>query len=385
MGRKKTTGLFKKRGIWQIDKQILGRRIRLTTGTANLSEAEIVLARRIEELRQIVLFGTRPKHDFTEGIARYLNEKKDKITLSEDRHCLTQLHSYLGHLSLEAIHMGTLQPFIQNRQKEGVKNRTINAALEVIRHLLNLAASEWIDEHGQTWLTYAPKIRLLPRKDSRRPYPLSWEEQERLFNELPDHIKQMALFKVNTGCREQEVCRLQWEWEIEILELQTSVFIIPSYSVENGHYRQNVKNAEDRLVVLNKTAQTVLEAARGNHPRYVFTYRGNPIKKINGTAWQRARKKVHCEQVRVHDLKHTFGRRLRAAGVGFEDRQDLLGHKSGRITTHYSSAEISHLIAAANTICLLQSSSQTLTLLRSSRKTPTISPRSRNRNLRIVM
>src|SRR5437762_2620390 len=28
------------------------------------------------------------------------------------------------------------------------------------------------------------------------------------------------------------------------------------------------------------------------------------------------------------------GRRLRAAGVGLEDWQDILGHKSGRITTH---------------------------------------------------
>jgi len=35
-------------------------------------------------------------------------------------------------------------------------------------------------------------------------------------------------------------------------------------------------------------------------------------------------------RVRVHDLKHTCGRRLRAAGVGLEDRQDILGHKSGR-------------------------------------------------------
>ena len=55
--------------------------------------------------------------------------------------------------------------------------------------------------------------------------------------------------------------------------------------------------------------------------------------------------------MRVHDLKHTFGRRLRAAGVSFEDRQDLLGHKSGRITTHYSSAELSNLLAAANKAC----------------------------------
>ena len=36
--------------------------------------------------------------------------------------------------------------------------------------------------------------------------------------------------------------------------------------------------------------------------------------------------------VRVHDLKHTFGRRLRAAGVSFEDRQDLLAETGGENT-----------------------------------------------------
>jgi integrase len=53
----------------------------------------------------------------------------------------------------------------------------------------------------------------------------------------------------------------------------------------------------------------------------------------------------------VHDLKHTYVRRLRAAGVSFEDRQDLLGHRSGRITTHYSAAELANLIDAANKVC----------------------------------
>ena len=69
------------------------------------------------------------------------------------------------------------------------------------------------------------------------------------------------------------------------------------------------------------------------------------------TAWKKARVRAKLTQVKVHDLKHTFGRRLRAAGVSFEDRQDLLGHKSGRITTHYSSAELSNLLEAANKAC----------------------------------
>ena len=105
--------------------------------------------------------------------------------------------------------MGTLQGFIQARQKEGVKNRTINYALQTVRHILNLAATEWRDEYGLTWLVTAPKIKLLPQKDAREIYPLTWDEQDRLFKELPEHLLRMAQFKVNTGCREQEVCGLR--------------------------------------------------------------------------------------------------------------------------------------------------------------------------------
>ena len=68
------------------------------------------------------------------------------------------------------------------------------------------------------------------------------------------------------------------------------------------------------------------------------------------SGWIRARKEAGLTQVRVHDLKHTFGRKLRAAGVGFEDRQDLLGHRSGRITTHYSAAELYRLLEAAELV-----------------------------------
>jgi integrase len=66
----------------------------------------------------------------------------------------------------------------------------------------------------------------------------------------------------------------------------------------------------------------------------------------------------------VHDLKHTCGRRLRAAGVGFEDRQDILAHKSGRMTTHYSAAELGNLVAAVNRIAV-SDGTQTATVLRS--------------------
>ena len=66
------------------------------------------------------------------------------------------------------------------------------------------------------------------------------------------------------------------------------------------------------------------------------------------TAWESARIKTSHSNVRVHDLQHTFGRRLRSARVSFDDRQDLLGHKSSRITTHYSAAELLNLWDSTN-------------------------------------
>ncbi len=72
---------------------------------------------------------------------------------------------------------------------------------------------------------------------------------------------------------------------------------------------------------------------------------------MNNSAWKRARKGTEPSQVRIHDLKHTFGRRLRAAGVPHETRKGLLGHRTGDITTHYSAAELEELIEAANRVC----------------------------------
>lgn len=356
MGRKRMPGIYKRGESWHIDKQVFGRRICESTGTNSLEEAEKYLAKRIEDLRQIAIFGVRPKRTFKEAATKFLIENRHKRSIHTDAIRLKELVKYIGDLYIDNIHIGNLQSFIETRKKEGKKTQTINHGLQIVRRILNLATSEWMDNNGLTWLHAAPKIKLLIQSDARKPFPLDMEEQERLFKELPLHLRRMALFAVNTGCRDSEICSLRWEWEVKVPELNTSVFIIPGTSVKNG---------EDRLVVLNKIAQSIINEVRNQHPEYAFIYAGKPILRMLNSGWKRAREKANLA-VRVHDLKHTFGRRLRAAGVSFEDRQDLLGHKSGRITTHYSAAEIGNLIEAANKVCqsTQNSSSPTLTLLK---------------------
>jgi integrase len=307
--------------------------------------------------------GAGPDHTFRAAATKFLEENRHKRSIGDDVMHLQALDRFIGDLPLRQVHMGSLQEFIAKRRKDGVKTSTINAALAVTRHVLKLAESEWIDEGGDPWLERAPKIKLLSVRDARKAYPLSREEQATFFQELPDHLARMAVFKVNTGCREWEVCNLRWDYEVKVPELGTSVFIIPGDKVKNG---------QDRLVIVNSVARSVIEEQRGVHPEWVFVYvppknsrETGPMDRMNASAWRKARARaadkwerqrgekapIGFRRVRVHDLKHTFGRRLRAAGVSFEDRQDLLGHWNGRITTHYSRAELSNLIAAAERVC----------------------------------
>jgi len=212
-------------------------------------------------------------------------------------------------------------------------NGTINRELAVIRRILTLAARVWRDNMNQPWLREAPLLRLLKHIGSK-PYPITWEEQHRLMIHLPDYLANIVLFALNTGCRDQEMCRMKWS------DYYDGLFVLSG---------ERTKNGEERIVPLNSIARELI----GSLPRdgeYVFMQNGRPFIRITGTAWKTARKKANLLQCRAHDLRHTFGRRLRSAGVGLEDREDLLGHKSNRITTHYLRAETGNLLVSVEKI-----------------------------------
>jgi len=396
MARKTITGLYLRNGIWHVDKVYRGQRIRESTGTGHQKEAEQYLIHRLEKLRQQQVYGLRRIRTWREAATRYLVEFRDQPSIELTALYLEQLDPYIGDLPLDHIDDESLAPYVKDRlagrsrsgsggRRGGVKPRTINIALERVIRVLNLCARKWRDEAKRPWLDTVPMItRLDLKRSTRQPHPLSWDEQSLLFAELPDHLRRMALYKVNSGCREQEVCKLRWDWEIPVPELETSVFLIPA-DFGGRHEASGVKNGDERLVVLNRVAKSVVEGQRGLHPTWVFPYGKpdenddpTPVHRMNDSAWKKARKRAAAKyqerfkrpapagfaSIRIHDLKHTFGRRLRAAGVTEEDRKALLGHKNGSITSHYSAAELGKLIDEANRISATDARGPALTILR---------------------
>lgn len=265
------------------------------------------------------------------------------MSIKLDIYLLERLMPFIGRLTLDQIHDGTLAAYIKDRKSNKLANKTINLGLELTRRILNLAARSWRDEDGKTWLETPPLITVLPLIGfQREPRPITWAEQRRIMPLLPDHLAKMVLFDLNTGARDAVVCGLKWEWEISIPELGVSVFDIP---------RENVKGRKrGRVLVCNTVAQSIIEGQRGKDDEYVFPYRGHRIETMNNNAWHRARKLAGIPDLHIHDLRHTVGMRLREAGIREETIADILWHARLGMTAHYSVVQIDELMEALNRI-----------------------------------
>lgn len=363
---KRITGLVKRHRtdgeyVWHIDKRVKRYgRLCESTGTMDRDEAERYLLHRLKELREISVYGERPMHTFREAAAKYLADFKRKKSIGRDAATLRDLDPFIGHLPLDRINNDTFARYRGARRHLSVRTR--NQKIALARRILRLTARVWcFPGTNLTWVREAPEILLETGHQARPAYPLDDREQQLLFSELAAPVAAMARFAVSTGARDQELCRLEWKWERRLPmtdgeHSRRSVFVLPAAIVKGG---------VARVLILNDDAQAIVEAARGRHRRFVFvSARGERLSHLRDAGWRSARRRAAgyykewlgteapegFRKIRVHDLRHTFGRRLRSAGVSLEDRRDLLGHKASDVTTHYSAAEIGNLVTAANRI-----------------------------------
>ncbi|RZJ10721.1 MAG: hypothetical protein EOP39_08005 [Rubrivivax sp.] len=339
-----------------VDKQYRGERIFERLGRVSQDDAEAWIRQKQAAI------DTQREHElrrcdarlFAAGAAKYLTECKAREvrTLDTIAYHVKLLLPYVGRLPMGEVCNDSFETFKADRiDDDGVTPTTVNRTLEVARTICNRAARVWRDG-TKPWLSASPLIEMLDER-RRQPRPISWAEQGELMPRLPTHLQRMALFTLNTGARDDNVCGLRWDWEVPVPELQRSVFVIPP-----EHFKSN----RHHVLVLNDVAWRIVEECRGVHPNHVFVYRRErvvhhdkppameftPIETMNNTGYQNARAAVGLDGVRIHDLRHTFAQRLRDAGIAKEDRDLLMGHASPEMSQHYASATVARLVEAAN-------------------------------------
>ena len=354
MGQKRTVkGLVLRNGIWHIEKQINGQRIRKSTGTADKREAEKFLAFVLEQYRKTMVYGERRQYTFEQAATRYIKEETKK-SLLRDAQDLRQVMPFIGGLVLEQVHAGTLEGFVEKRRKEGVTSGTVNRALTIVKLVLKRANARYRDASGNPWLAHLPEIPTLDWGDQRKAYVLSDLEEQHLMAALSEDLQFIATFLLHTGLRSRELCALRWDWLVKR-------DAITCFELHGEH----TKNSQDKLIVCNREALKVLARQEGRHETFVFAGVNGQRKDIKATGWRRGRERAAdaferatgqaaaagFRALRVHDLRHTFATRLRRLGVSNETRKDLLGHTHGDVTTLYSQVEVVELWRSLELLC----------------------------------
>ena len=138
-----------------------------------------------------------------------------------------------------------------------------------------------------------------------------------------------------TGCRMNEVVRLQCrEVKPDALELSDS-------------------KTGPRRVFLNAQARVILDRQRRVGSPYVFPSpldSSRPRSGKNFPFWYLVRKRAGIEDVRLHDLRHTFASHAVMQGVPLPTVARLLGHRQVRMTLRYVHVHDAEVEAAAERV-----------------------------------
>jgi integrase len=351
---KQPTGLHQYRGRWQVDKFVNGRRLRRSFQDRDAAE------RWLRQQTSAVLDGDpsiyRQNMIFAECANRYLREMTEagKVSAGTAGYVLKSLLQRIPvGISIDEFSSETLADWRKHVTRHGkpASSKTIREGISLAQSILKQAHEVWrIPGTGYPLLERMPRLDLPKLENQRKPRPISWSEQDRLMEFLPEHLREMTLFAVHTGAREAVICHLLWRW-IHELEPGGMRYVVVPQDYTKGR-------RETRVLFLNSEAIKVIDRQRGRHPQRVFTWRRvakdkepasmrrsgyAPLEHMNNSAWQRAREQAGLPEVRVHDLRHTFATRLAAAGVDKSTINQLLWHAPTTITDHYTDASVDRL------------------------------------------
>tara|TARA_B100000965_G_scaffold381828_2_gene379637 strand:+ start:1415 stop:2449 length:1035 start_codon:yes stop_codon:yes gene_type:complete len=309
--------IFKRKGSpfwWATWYDQYGKRQRKSTRTDDKSLAQALAAKWQQETFMERHFGKIPDVPFRDALLRYANERQRQNAKSYEKSLKYRLQFLLdrfGKLNLSQITAVLLQDFAEERL-ETKKGETVQKELSTIRAILNKARRE-----GR--LAVVPPFPRI-RKEPGRCRWLTIAEERRLILAAAKHLKPLIAVAIDTGGRRSELLELDW------------------CNVDLGRGRitfVKTKNGENRTIRLTSRAKAVLEALGPKSEGPVFTYGGKAMREVK-TSFQRAREKAGLDDVRFHDLRHTFASRLVQQGVSLYEVMHLTGHKSVSMVQRYA-------------------------------------------------
>ena len=177
---------------------------------------------------------------------------------------------------------------------------------------------------------------------------LSLEELEAVLRAVPDDYlglieRRMYVVAAMTGLRQGELAGLRWR---DVDWVATKVRVRQAY-VRDEYQKPKSRRGERAVPMPVRVAQELEALSRATaytgEDDLVFCHphTGKPIDRSKlSKRWRAAARTAGIytddRQVRFHDLRHTFGTRMAAAGMPLRTLQELMGHADYKTTLIYA-------------------------------------------------
>jgi integrase len=296
---------------------------------------------------------------------RYLPHVRERLRAAHNIEAYLRLR-ILPTLGKKALDEVTQQDVAELRRKlvaEGLANGTTNRHLATLRAMFNLA-SKWELYEGRNPAASPGMLR-----EVHRDKYLSPAETQALVRALDADKDQTAAavlgLLIVTGARRSEAMLAKWE----NVDLERGLLTVPrSKSGRTRHIplsayaaailqRQRTRCQAEELERQAEMAKAIAgeEVPAGDDAGpnpYVFPSRkvpGQPVEGVRGV-WARAKKAAGLlDDLRIHDLRHSFASVLANLGTPLNEIGVLLGHSQISTTQRYAHHAPQRLIDTATT------------------------------------
>ena len=238
-----------------------------------------------------------------------------------------------GALGLDQIGRREIDAYVAELVSDGVKPRTVNNRLTVLRRALMLAVEDGIIEA-------APRFRWLRVDDQPFDF-LGFEEAARLLEAAePGQWRTLVLVAMRTGLRRGELFGLRWD-DVDLTTGRVHV----CRSIVRGRVGTPKSKSGTRWVPLASDAWEALRGWRHLRSDLVFCQEdGKPLTRglIKWPLKRACRKAGLGREVTLHDLRHTFASHLAMRGRPLIEIQRLMGHATISMTLRYAHLSPDH-------------------------------------------
>lgn len=275
---------------------------------------------------------------------RISSGKYAQRTLRSDKDRLSQYVFHVGNMYMKDLTAGRVEQ-IHADMRAGItpsgrpsSGTTINSAYKTFKQVLRFAAKKGLISRDMI-----DDIESVAT-DTKEARYLKTDEIEAFLRDLDpnDPMELAAILCVMVGFRRSEVLALRWK------DYHDGMIYVHGALEEDGSDKKTKNEASEDSVPVIPSLALILDLIKAEHERELEKNNAEaPIdelyivhKGLTGNFkprefnkwWEKNRKRFGFEDLRIHDLRHSYASELKRLKVDVKDRQVLLRHASSRTT-----------------------------------------------------